>query len=620
MKPISNKFWHDLNAERYHWAEKCYATFLRQCDADRLIQTRGEVARQVSIIVYGPTQVGKTSLILTLLGVKESCFEEVSRILRGGQTLGNSATACTYRYRIAEDDSWYFSHLAHGLQRYSDEQATAVFSEIRQQMEHSHGHFSSIDIFIPARFFPTNNTQATQYIIRDLPGIHAANEVEREYVSVLMGQYLSSADVILLAGTVDSLGFLKPEAQEHDVARDWLWQPHRYKIMLTRSYSNASVHALLQKGELKTPLDIRNYLLQQINTLDVMLPDAFKTQLFPVECGHSWLHIQKGDAGYAQLCRQLRDDFLAELQAQLTQATNPLARLRSGFTLPYFLGKQMEHLQGIFYADKCALDASQERKLGQIKAANDRLTKIQERLRSGLQTETLSSRFTDFSFPTIPIIPDKSDQTVDVLKTCLEQTSEHLRDAWRKWAIDNALTTDIQPGLFRTDNIDRLHSQLAGYYLNRYWSKENYAKDKTRVSEAIRSDIGILMTSAQKHIMVATEHYEQGILRRVRRLQRAEHRLNRIIEYWRKEVERLQCQIDTLTDEYAAQHALCVSQLTSSRRFKEVIEMAKTERAQQLKAQFTQAQASRDERVALILAAKMLEKDYRYIKMLGEGE
>lgn len=624
MKPMSNKFWRELNGERYRWAEQCYVDFLRLCDADRLIQSADNVASQVSIIVYGPSQVGKTSLILTLLGVKTSCFENVSHILRGGQPLGNSATACTYRYRVSEDDGWYFSHLEHGQRRFSDEEAKAVFAAIRKKMEHARGRMDSIDVFIPAVFFSSQRDHATRYVIRDLPGIQAAKAVERDYVTTLMGQYLSAADVVLLTGKVDFLGFLKPEELENALLRDWLWQSHRYKIILTRCYSDATLQMRLQQGEFTDAEALRDYLLKQINTLDLMLPEEMKGQLFPIECGNSWLHLQNKQDAYAHQCAALRRVYFDELHNQLDAATNPLSRLRSGFALPQFLSKQIARLAECVAADKQQRIEAVNRHIKQLKACAARLAKTNARL-EGLHADKAAIDQRDSAFHFMPPLFSgwasalSAPQTVSQLKTHLDDARQALRQAWRTWCLENAVLPDISRQLLRSEKIDRLYDELSGYHLDKYWRAGNFAKDNQRVQSAIAADAHMLENSAANLSGVLREQQQTAIVRRIRSLQRGTRRFEHAMAFRREEINRLLASINQLTGDFAAQQAVLVSQLDASRRFKEVIKGAKKSRAHAINAQFFAAHATREQRVALLLAAKTLEKDYRYINMLGES-
>lgn len=155
MKLTSKKSWTDLHQDRYRWAEESFTAFLRKFDAERLIQTANNASKQVSVVLYGPAQVGKTSLILTLLGIRDDCFNELNTLLRGEEKLGNASTARTYRYRMAKDNFWYFSNRDHGRERLQDYEAKAFFAELREEVEQGMRNLESVDVFLPKCWMKT---------------------------------------------------------------------------------------------------------------------------------------------------------------------------------------------------------------------------------------------------------------------------------------------------------------------------------------------------------------------------------------------------------------------------------------------------------------------------------
>ena len=74
------------------------------CDANS-----GTHSHEVRVVLYGPTQVGKTTLILRLLGLSDETTKEAQRVLRGGRGHGKSATASVTRYRLTHHDAWSWS-------------------------------------------------------------------------------------------------------------------------------------------------------------------------------------------------------------------------------------------------------------------------------------------------------------------------------------------------------------------------------------------------------------------------------------------------------------------------------------------------------------------------------
>lgn len=57
------------------------------------------------VVVYGPAQIGKTSLILKLVGIRDDCFQCVSQTLRTKEiTRGNSSTSTAIIYARSDTE------------------------------------------------------------------------------------------------------------------------------------------------------------------------------------------------------------------------------------------------------------------------------------------------------------------------------------------------------------------------------------------------------------------------------------------------------------------------------------------------------------------------------------
>mgnify|MGYP000103791596 FL=1 len=61
------------------------------------------------VVVYGPSQIGKTSLILKLIGIRDDndCFQKVSQTLRTKEiTRGNSSTSTAILYARSDTEQY----------------------------------------------------------------------------------------------------------------------------------------------------------------------------------------------------------------------------------------------------------------------------------------------------------------------------------------------------------------------------------------------------------------------------------------------------------------------------------------------------------------------------------
>ncbi|RIO19453.1 hypothetical protein BUZ83_12350, partial [Staphylococcus saprophyticus] len=58
-----------------------------------------DIRNQEYVGVYGPTQVGKTTFILTFIGIKDEYMKSLTNALRGKQGYGKSSTVTATLYQ-----------------------------------------------------------------------------------------------------------------------------------------------------------------------------------------------------------------------------------------------------------------------------------------------------------------------------------------------------------------------------------------------------------------------------------------------------------------------------------------------------------------------------------------
>ncbi len=193
----NNQDWLELYQQRDQWAITAYENFINQVDdALKVDLTRSD---QIAIVVYGSTQVGKTSLILKILGIDDAHMSEVSTLLRGGREIGKSATIMPIRYRKSEDNQWHI----HDIQGRDTAVSTVeeYFKNLRASVEKGQINTTNIvDVYIPQYYFAHQSKGMLDIRILDLPGIQAKNEHEQNHVQQISTKYAANADLILLVG------------------------------------------------------------------------------------------------------------------------------------------------------------------------------------------------------------------------------------------------------------------------------------------------------------------------------------------------------------------------------------------------------------------------------------
>lgn len=498
--------WPEKYKNRFRWAYDAYDRFIAEVDSDFAPDfSRSE---QVSIVVYGATQVGKTTLILDLLGVGSKSLPVVSDVLRGGQRLGKSSTASPIRYGRSMDALWYIDD-SHGL---GDAEATEQLAHIRAQVESGTAtEFEIINVRIPAHYFEAGEegTLSRKLQILDIPGINAINQAEQEQVERIVRQYVTSADLILLVGRSDNLGFLHPNALKLDALNDWMLLPNRFRVVLTYTFSPASFKSWFGTGP-RTAQEVRAHSYKELQTHDYAPPPSVEHIVFPLEFGDSLEGLKKdGGDGYYQRASEVIAELRKELIQSIEESASPYARLHSAFQVKGFIEAKVEREQ-----------REHEVTMRRLQRASD---EVQEALDSylGLQTDFSEEAFTlrreatalrrygalkkrsDFSRVFIQSLPSCAESVSALTSVAhrfesriLAQWAEHCaRYLQRRGRSDGA---DLQ--VPSTAALAPFFQKMDGYLTDSYWwSSENFKADVRMLNHAAREVMDLFATTANDH-------------------------------------------------------------------------------------------------------------------------
>lgn len=328
---MPTKFWDELYKNRLDWAEKAYSEFMRSIDED--ISSEFERQGEITVVLYGRTQVGKTTLLLKILGISGQQFNHVSDVLRGGRNPGKSATSTAIRYGRSSDDCWRIGSV--DSRSLDHKEVERLLAEMRENVES--GRYvvgEPVNIFIPSCYF-SDESSLLRVRVLDLPGTGASNKNERSHVYDLAKRYVPAADLVLLVGKSDNLGFLQPDNLGIDELAMWQYAPDRFRIVLTHTFSSQSTKEWVLKGGELSVSSIRNYALSQILTHDYELRDEkrFLECLYPVEFGRSWDGLRcDGDKVFSR-AEPVVDELFELLSNDIKASATKYARIRSAFSL-----------------------------------------------------------------------------------------------------------------------------------------------------------------------------------------------------------------------------------------------------------------------------------------------
>jgi len=318
-------YWHSLYNKRFAWAERAYETFLLELDPELSKAFKRE--KEISIVLFGPTQVGKTTLLLTLMGISPAHFDQVATVLRGEQKKGYSATAMPTYYDISPDDYWYISATTgKGL---SDNDITTSLSDLRCKVEGGDMNNEKIEpyrIFIPQCYF-NNISNDFRTRILDLPGVMAANTHERELVTQISEKYVPTADLVLMVAKADDMSFLHPENIAIPEVADWVFTPNRFRLIFTHTFSSASFRDEFSNN-LQSTDDVSSYFLEQLQTHIPGL-DVNKEQIYPLEYGLSYDGMKNGNDGYFEKVERITLELFDRLKNDITKSGTKENRIRA---------------------------------------------------------------------------------------------------------------------------------------------------------------------------------------------------------------------------------------------------------------------------------------------------
>jgi len=289
-----------------------------------------EDSKQSYVAVFGKTQVGKTTLILDLLGIAAEHMDRVSTILRGDRPPGKSATATAMEYVCASDQQW---RLTINGQTWQGDEANMILrlGQLRVDMEaEQHASEHPCVVHIPQHFFSPTHIETHNVRILDLPGDQPENAKEQAHVHQVATQYIPHANLILLVGRIDDLGFLRPNETMPLIIQNWQSMPHRFRIVTTYSYTAQSTRSLIKNHPEMDAMQMRRHLLEQIEISDHLQEACRNDKLyFPLEFGHSWAETQKTEVAFHDRMSKIIDALKFDLREATTASTSQLGHIRN---------------------------------------------------------------------------------------------------------------------------------------------------------------------------------------------------------------------------------------------------------------------------------------------------
>jgi len=298
------------------------------------------------ITVLGPSQGGKSTLILRLMGLSGDNFKKGYDTIRGNRPEGARVTPCPTIYKISSDD--YFrirmEHRSDNKNKnYQDEplkqdEAKNVLKKIYNDSFKITSK-SLLHISIPREY--VNITEKVEPIMIDLPGFDGHGD-NPEVISEMYDEWVSKADCVFLVVYAEHMYKLNEltDIAGNDfpkVVKSWKGLPGRFKIVLTAYTKNQTEQDYWSKKKNKTVSDLNERLVGTLNDKNKGIhncpswlqntEDAYS--VFAFDYGKYWFQLEDQNNELAQQIKPLLDSHLDKLKDSIVLSTNELTRIRS---------------------------------------------------------------------------------------------------------------------------------------------------------------------------------------------------------------------------------------------------------------------------------------------------
>ena len=329
--------WPELYRDRWSWSGKSIA-WLRRAARDG--EDDADHARMAHVMVVGDTQVGKTSLLIRLLGVTgDQAVRQAEDVLRAGREQGNSATSVPIRYRWSTDRDRWLLVKGHSWQPEWLEPAELrdFLSGYRSSDGRLEWHHSdrALEIGLPTRLADERERHPALRVL-DLPGLYAREQVEQEGAESIVARFAPLMNHIVFVLRADNIGdaLYDKAIRDNPYLTDWVNDLDHYRIVLTHAFSLDSQQerfadrlksrAVGARSAQGIAADLRRHLAGEIagslpGAVDL---DQLARITYPVEFGRTWDDFTRKRPRIAALVRPANDLVIEELRQSLEVAAD----------------------------------------------------------------------------------------------------------------------------------------------------------------------------------------------------------------------------------------------------------------------------------------------------------
>ena len=286
-----------------------------------------QISQTHLVCLYGKTQVGKTTLILNMIGLKDECKKMVSEVLRGGVKRGNSSTSTAIIYSQNSTDNNANKYgikietlegqsITSDFEYFTPEEMILKLQSIRANVENN--KFSNkaiLHISIPKEYFSPSASKSRISIL-DLPGVESTNKNEKAHVESLMTRYIPISSVCIIACPCNAIQSLEYEELPNNI--NWKRNAHKFLVVVTKSFSSGIIKSYFDTPREKRVKGFKEFVQDRYEgELETILGTDNKTIVFPLDIGDSFETLMTNELNNNEdriEVLQTRDSILHSLQ------------------------------------------------------------------------------------------------------------------------------------------------------------------------------------------------------------------------------------------------------------------------------------------------------------------
>lgn len=241
------------------------------------------------VAIYGPPQIGKTTLILCLIGIAPEFQKKVYNDIRAGVPRGNSSTSTAIIYHQIDADLYgvKYGESDGCIELCTDTELQEKIREVRMKVEVDSASKDILHIYIPQKYFSKKVINEAGLNIVDLPGDGSRNIKEKSHVDAMINKYMALATVNIIACKANEIQSL--ETLKLPINVDWKNLPHKYIVVITNSYGLGTIRKYFKTKRKSRKVDFYEFVSQSYKS-DVknIIGSLSRIESFPIDLGDSY--------------------------------------------------------------------------------------------------------------------------------------------------------------------------------------------------------------------------------------------------------------------------------------------------------------------------------------------